>query len=68
MKTDFVLLDSTIIEALVKRPMRLDELFAAVAVRNQALRLNIRRAGVSPSGSQGLITFPWYASPAGRPC
>ena len=42
---------SSIIEALAKCPLRLNELFTVVAVRNQALRLNIRRAGVSPGRS-----------------
>lgn len=51
MKTDISRLDSSIIETLAKCPLRLDELLAVAAVRNQALRLNIRRAGVSPSDS-----------------
>jgi hypothetical protein len=51
MKTDFTHLDSSIIETLAKCPLRLDELLSVAAVRNQALRLNIRRAGVSPSDS-----------------
>jgi hypothetical protein len=51
MKTDFSHLDSSIVEALAKCPLRLNDLLAVDAVRNQALRLNIRRAGVSPSDS-----------------
>ena len=51
MKPDFSHLDASIIETLAKRPLRLDELLAIASVRNQALRLNIRRAGVSPSDS-----------------
>lgn len=51
MKTDFSQLESSIIETLAKGPLRLDELVAVAAIRNQALRLNIRRAGVSPSNS-----------------
>ena len=51
MKPDFTSLDSLIIETLANRPLRRDELLGASAVRNQALRLNIRRAGVSPSDS-----------------
>jgi hypothetical protein len=51
MKLDFTSLDSVIIETLSNRPFRLDELSGVPAVRNQALRLNIRRAGVSPSDS-----------------
>jgi hypothetical protein len=51
MKTNFSPLDSSVIDTLAKRPLRLDELLAVAAVRNQALRLNIRRAGVSPSDS-----------------
>jgi hypothetical protein len=51
MKIDFSLLDSSIIETLVKGPLKLDDLLAVAAVRDQALRLNIRRAGVSPSNS-----------------
>jgi hypothetical protein len=51
MKTDFSHIDAAIIEALARRPMRLDELLALSGVRDQALRLNIRRAGVSPSDS-----------------
>ncbi len=51
MKTDFFHLDSSIMEALSKRPLRLDELLAVAAVRDPALGLTIRRAGVSPSNS-----------------
>jgi hypothetical protein len=51
MKIDFSLLDSSIIETLAKGPLKLDDLLAVNAVRDQALRLNIRRAGVSPSDS-----------------
>ena len=51
MKIDFSLLDSSIIEILTKGPLKLHDLLAVAAVRDQALRLNIRRAGVSPSNS-----------------
>lgn len=51
MKIDFSLLDSSIIETLAKGPVKLDDLLAVAAVRDQALRFNIRRAGVSPSNS-----------------
>ncbi|HEX8609958.1 MAG TPA: hypothetical protein VF800_01550 [Telluria sp.] len=51
MKIDFSFLDSSIIETFEKGPLKLDDLLAVAAVRDQALRLNIRRAGVSPSSS-----------------
>jgi hypothetical protein len=51
MKIDFSLLDSSIIETLAKSPLTLDDLLAVAAVRDQALRVNIRRTGVSPSHS-----------------
>jgi hypothetical protein len=51
MKIDFSFLDSSIIETLEKGPLKLDDLLAVAAVRNQALSLNTRRAGVSPSSS-----------------
>jgi hypothetical protein len=51
MKIDSSLLDSSIIETLARGPLKLDDLLAVAAVRDQALRLNIRRAGVSPSNS-----------------
>lgn len=51
MKRDFTPLDSAIAETLANRPLRRDELSEAPAVRTQALRLNIRRSGVSPSDS-----------------
>lgn len=54
MKIDLVPLDSSIVEALAKRPLRRDELLAVDTVRSQALRLNIRRAGVSPSDSADI--------------
>jgi hypothetical protein len=34
--------------------LRLDELAAVSVVRNQALRLNIRRSGVAPSSSADM--------------
>lgn len=51
MKNSFFSIDSSIIESLAQRPLRLKELLAVSAVRTEALRLNVRRAGVSPSGS-----------------
>ena len=51
MNPDFTHLDSLIVETLANRPLRRDEVLEVSAVRNQALRLNIRRAGVSPSDS-----------------
>lgn len=51
MKPDFGSLDSSIVETLAKRPFRRVELLAVASVRNHALRLNIRRAGVSPGDS-----------------
>lgn len=51
MKIDFSLLDNSIIETLAKNPLKLGDLLAVAAVRDQALRLNIRRAGESPSKS-----------------
>ena len=54
MKTDFSSLDSSILEALAKRPLRPGEILAVVAVRDEALRLNRRRAGVSPSESADI--------------
>jgi hypothetical protein len=51
MKPDFTLLDALIVEALAKRPLRRHEVSGVSAVRIQALRLDIRRAGVSPSDS-----------------
>jgi hypothetical protein len=51
MKIDFSLLDASIIETLAKGPLKLDDLLAVATVRDQALRLNVRRAGVSPSNS-----------------
>ena len=49
MKNSFLSIDSSIIESLAHRPLRLQELLAVAAVRTEALRLNVRRAGVSPS-------------------
>lgn len=51
MKTRFLFIDTSIIETLSKQPLRLHELSAVAAVRNEALRLNVRRAGVSPGES-----------------
>jgi hypothetical protein len=51
MKIDFSRLDSEIVETLAKGRLKLDDLVAVAAVRDQALRLNIRRTGVSPSNS-----------------
>jgi len=51
MKTNFSSLDSSILEALTEHPSRLDEILAVVAVRDEALRINRRRAGASPSES-----------------
>lgn len=51
MKTDFSSLDSSILEALAKRPSRMGEILAVAAVRDQALRISRRRAGTSPSES-----------------
>lgn len=51
MKIDFSLPDSSIIETLAKGPLKLDDLLKVDAIRDQALRLNIRWAGVSPSNS-----------------
>jgi hypothetical protein len=51
MKRDFTPLDSAIVETLANRPFRRNELSEVPAVRTQALRLNIRRSGVSPSDS-----------------
>lgn len=49
MKNSFHSIDSSIIESLAQRPLRLQELLAVASVRVEALRLNVRRAGVSPS-------------------
>lgn len=54
MKTDFSSLDSVILEVLAERPSRLGEVLVAVAVRDEALRINRRRAGVSPSESADI--------------
>jgi len=51
MKTDFGPLDALIIKTLARRSLRLSELLSVAAVRDQGLRLNVRRAGVSPSAS-----------------
>lgn len=51
MKKNFAALDSSILETLTERPLRRNELLAVVSIREEALRLNIRRAGVSPSES-----------------
>ncbi len=54
MKTDFSSLDASILEALVERPLRLGEVLAVVAIRHEALRINRRRAGASPSESADI--------------
>lgn len=54
MKADFFSLDSSILEALTKRPLRLDEMLTVITVRQEALRLNRRRAGASPSESADI--------------
>lgn len=51
MKFKFQFIDRLIVETLAKRPLRLEELLEMTTIRNEALRLNIRRAGVSPSKS-----------------
>lgn len=50
-KRDFTSLDSAIVETLPNRPFRRDELLGVPTVRDQALRLDIRRSGVSRGGS-----------------
>ena len=54
MKKDFLPLDVSIIDTLTKHPLRLGELGAVAVVRDQALRLNIRRSGVAPSSSADI--------------
>ena len=54
MKTNFSSLDSSILEVLAEHPSRLDEILAVVAVRDEALRINRRRAGASPSESADI--------------
>ncbi len=54
MKTDFSSLDFSILEVLTERPSRLGEILAVAAVRDEALRINRRRAGVSPSESADI--------------
>ncbi|NHZ43771.1 hypothetical protein [Massilia aquatica] len=54
MKTDFSTIDTLILEALAKRPLYLREILAVVAVRDEALRLNRRRAGASPAESADM--------------
>jgi hypothetical protein len=51
MKRDFTSLDFAIVEMLATRSFRRSELSEVPAVRDQVLRLNIRRAEVSPSNS-----------------
>jgi hypothetical protein len=51
MKGDFTSLDFAIVEMLATRSSRRSELSEVPAVRDQVLRLNIRRAEVSPSDS-----------------
>jgi hypothetical protein len=50
-KRDFTFLDAAIVEALAHRPCRRDNLLGVQAVRDQALRLDVRRSGVSRGGS-----------------
>lgn len=54
MKTNFSSLDSSILEILTDRPLRLGEILAVATVRDEALRINRRRAGVSPSESADI--------------
>ena len=54
MKTDFSSLDASILEAFAERPLRLREVLAVVAIRDEALRINRRRAGSSPSESADI--------------
>lgn len=54
MKKDFLPLDDSVIDTIAKSPVRLEELAAVSAVRNQALLLNIRWSGVAPSSSADL--------------
>jgi hypothetical protein len=54
MKTNFLPLDSSILEVLADRPSRLCEILAIAPVRDEALRINRRRAGVSPSESADI--------------
>jgi hypothetical protein len=54
MRTDFTLLDTSILEVLAERPSSLGEILAVVAVRDEALRIARRRAGTSPSESADL--------------
>jgi hypothetical protein len=54
MKKDFLPLDDSIIDTIAKSPLRFEELAAVSIVRNQALRLNVRRSGVAPSSSADM--------------
>jgi len=54
MKKNFQAIDRVIVESLASRPMRRDELLNVAVIRCEALDLNIRRAGVSPSESANI--------------
>jgi hypothetical protein len=54
MRKDFLPLDDSIIDTIAKFPLTLKELAAVSIVRNQALRLSIRRSGVAPSNSADM--------------
>nr|WP_315486504.1 hypothetical protein [uncultured Undibacterium sp.] len=54
MKTKFSSLDSSLLELLTNRPSRLGEILALATIRDAALRINRRRAGVSPSESADI--------------
>jgi hypothetical protein len=56
MKKDFLPLDVSIIDTIAKFPLRFEELGAVAVVRDQALRLNIRRSGVA-QGSSADVTI-----------
>jgi hypothetical protein len=56
MKKDFLTLDVSIIDTIAKFPLRFEELAAVSVVRDQALRLKIRRSGVAP-GSSADVTI-----------
>jgi hypothetical protein len=53
-KRDFTSLDSAIVETLTDRPFRRDELLKVPSVRDQALRLDVRRSGVSREDSADI--------------
>lgn len=54
MKKDVLPLNDLITDTIAESPLKLGELAAVSVVRNQALRLNIRRSGVAPSSSADL--------------